>query len=456
MNALSFSFLLLVFCAGAFEWKRSVLAIPFWILAEGAVRKWLAPGDHIMLYFLKDFLLAGAVARFAFFRMSPSRRGLRLNFLDAHLILLGAWCAMQMLNPSSPRILIGLMGIKVYLFYAAFIYLLPEVFKSREEVLRYLWVFALCSIPVLILGIVQFFAPPGTALTSNLGWNPMTQTTLFGGTGFFRQRVRISSTFAYLTEYSGYLIVLALLMMALLQMRRLRGKAVFYAIAALAVTNLLMTGSRGPVGLTLAAMALFLFLSGRVSFGRFLQVGVRLFWAGAISSLLVFIQFPDALQAFTARFRFETDIPQRLSGVVIEPWARLKQAGLFGFGIGTTHPATLFLVKDQTEWGAMDRHFEEEPGRVMLEIGLVGFLLFYGLRITLLLHLWKALRQAQDWDLKVVAVFGFLLALVMSLQGILFSHTHLVFYWFFAALTLWIPVMEQRRRQKEPDRETPP
>ncbi len=380
------------FLIGYLFWKNAIRSVIFWLLVEGAIRKWVWPAGHVTIYFLKDFLLAGAFVRWMLFRAAPRRRGFNLDLLGLYLGMLGMWCLFEVFNPNSPRVLIGIMGLKTYIFYAFLIYAMPELFESKEDLLRYLRRYAYCAIPILIFGIVQFFSPAHSVLTENLGWNPNTRVTIFGGVGHFATWVRISSTFAYLTEYSGYLTVLALLCMALIQVRGSKGKAIYYFVAVLTGLNLVMTGSRGPVILVLMGYGLFLTMTGRISTGKFLGVLARMGWLAAITALVIAIQFPDSFGAFMERVKHERDVPARFTGSFVEPVERIVQAGLIGYGLGTTHPATMFLVTDEAEWGSMPRDFEQEPGRVALET----------------------------------------------------AHTHLVFYWCFAGLGLSLPRLDER------------
>jgi hypothetical protein len=79
---------------------------------------------------------------------------------------------------------------------------------------------------------------------------------------------------------------------------------------------------------------------------------------------------------------------------------------------------------------------EDEPGRVMLELGFVGFAGIYFLRVYLIL---RALRQVfvlRTAFHRAIATSCVLFFLAHLPGGVVFNVTSGVFYWFFAGLLL--------------------
>ncbi len=434
-----FALLMLALCFR--YWRATILAIPFWLLLEGVFRKWVFPSAHIPIYFIKDIVLMAAFLRFLSLRMTGRMtRHSSLKVYDFFFLLLVVWTFLEMFNPSIPHVAIAIMGIKVHLFYLFFLYASPYLFDSKEELLRYLRWYVVCSLPLLILGIVQFFSPPGSFITTSLSWgDSAAEYTSFGGSGLFGDRVRITSTFAYLTEYAGYLTVLTMLLISMMQIKQLKGRWILYPLAALAGVNLMMTGSRAPILFIAVGTTLFFFMSGIFSVKRFIGIAFRLGWVAIVASLVIAIQFPEAFQAFRDRASTTNDGVLRLFVPILEPWDKAPNAGPFGYGVGTAHQSTRFLVGSDFDWGPMDRAFEGEQGRVMMELGIMGFILFYVFRIILLIYMWGAVNRCKDLDLKMLAIALFILNVIFAVNGVLFSNLQLVSFWFFAGVVLRVP-----------------
>src|SRR5439155_19600715 len=115
------------------------------------------------------------------------------------------------------------------------------------------------------------------------------------------------------------------------------------AVLALTVASLFMTGSRGPFRALGAAVPALLVLAGftprRLTLARAVVPGVAVLAA----VVLAINAFPDAVTAFRERVEANEDVSGRVLGVVREPLWALGEAGMIGYGIGTTHQATVFL-----------------------------------------------------------------------------------------------------------------
>jgi hypothetical protein len=83
-------------------------------------------------------------------------------------------------------------------------------------------------------------------------------------------------------------------------------------------------------------------------------------------------------------------------------------------------PATLFI--------------EDESGRVMLEVGLLGFLAIYGLRLTLIFLAFQQSLRLRDRFCRALAVSSLLFFLTHLPSGIIFNVTASLYFWFFSGL----------------------
>ena len=66
----------------------------------------------------------------------------------------------------------------------------------------------------------------------------------------------------------------------------------------------------------------------------------------------------------------------------MSPYLLLPEAGLLGFGIGATHQTAAALAPNLPPYSWLRGLIVEvETGRIMLELGALGFLLVYLIRI---------------------------------------------------------------------------
>ncbi|HEX8088879.1 MAG TPA: hypothetical protein VF762_08510, partial [Blastocatellia bacterium] len=82
-------------------------------------------------------------------------------------------------------------------------------------------------------------------------------------------------------------------------------------------------------------------------------------------------------------------------------------------------------------------NYEGEPGRVMLELGLIGYSLYTLLRLVLLLTLCRVCLMMRDLESRTLAI-AILGALIfpLLLGGAVVSHTQNVYQWFLIGMML--------------------
>jgi hypothetical protein len=434
-------FILVAIAAGVwsvYRWRLGVQAAMVLLVFEGAIRKWVLPGSEDLVYFAKDVMLLGCYAGF-FGRSARLARLARVPpGLTALLIAGAVYGGLAIANPAASSILVGLFGFKSYFLYIPLIFIVPAMFNSEAELTRFLYRYALLAIPVGLLAAVQFRSP-ASSMINTYAWNPgdTSQVITFGSSS----EVRVTGTFSFITGYSTYVFIIALVILALLAARRwrIRGNLPLLAALFFSLVGMLMTGSRGPVLQLMLVLPVYLWFSvvkargGAAALGRILVVF-------ALGAALVSQAFFPAAEAFFARAQAREDVPSRILGPFVDPYWAFEVGGVLGDGIGTTHQAAEKLAAPAAPPGvvgpttATEAAFEGESGRVMAELGLVGFVLFYSVRIIVI---FLALRYVGA--LKRPALRGLgtasLLILVVSLPGsIVFNVTGGLLYWFFVGI----------------------
>lgn len=439
------AFFSLVFLFGALRWRHAVMGAMVLVVFEGALRKWVFQEEQQMVYMVKDILLLGAYAGFFVPRLQRRKRLIEHHPANVPLILLAAVAVLQLANPALQNLWVGLFGLKAYLLYVPLLYLVPAAFPNVWRFRRFCLGYLAMALLPMALGVVQFGSPPDSALNRYAWTDELAPgVALFGSDG---GQARITGTFSYISGYTAYLTLIVLFALALLVFEReKRLRLGLYGLLALVLANLLMTGSRGPF-LVLGAAALALFLLAA-------QAGVRgaaraaLFLCVSLPlvAFLAWSAFPEAYREFFERVRQNDDVAERIWGVVENPVWAFDEAGLLGYGIGSTHQAAAFL--NSTDSGGAPPPAEGEWERIILEIGALGFALVLLARLLVSYRLWVALCAAAGTELKPFLVAAFLFSLISLPGNLIFNHTAHLFYWFLAGFAL-IPAAQDLMTDQE-------
>lgn len=431
---------LFVFLTSFIFWKKAVIFVMYWILVVGAVRKWLLPELSDFLFFSPHFILAGVYLRFLGERVIGRYLVIKKSLINVLIVFLVLWGLLSVFNPQLPSFKVGIIGIIIHFYFIPLVFIVPNIFYQKEDLMSFLKRYSLFSLPLLILGIIQFFSPRYSPINQYV-----VKTAHIAISGGY---ARITSTFSYISGYTAYLSLLILILIFLISIRKLSIKQniVLYILMALTIINLFMTGSRWPVGISIISIILYFLISlrlGAIFTKKFLS---KLVIALCIILLLAFSTHigREAYGGFMQRGRYTKDITLR----IIDTFTPFKfvndtglLAGLVGYGIGSTYQG---LGRFNFDWGNMPKDFEEEPERIVLELGFVGYLLVYSLRLLFLIYFWKLFKRLQDIDLKLLA----LCSLIFHFQyfhlfsNLAFNQTSGLFYWFFASFVFLLPKLD--------------
>lgn len=432
----------LVAVAWAFrKWRTAVQAAMVLVILEGAIRKWLLPGAQDLVYFGKDVLLIGAFGGFLASGLARRARGLVPPAVTAILVASSALGALEILNPLLPTPLLGLLGFKTYFLYAPLLWVLPAVFPSDRDLARFLKRLLLLAIPVGLLATAQFFSSASSWLNTYARGG--SEYALGFGSSTF---VRVTGTFSFISGFSSYLLATAVLLLGVLAATgwRLTSQIWVHVCLGFTLTSMMMTGSRGPVFTLFLILPFYWLLSlarekqAAAMFGRFLLA------LGLMSAALVWLA-PQAIGAFSGRAFGGGDVGGRFYQPFIAPIHAFSAAGPLGFGIGATHQAAGAVVAggDSMYW-LMGSRIEVETGRVMLELGPIGFLIWYGLRFTLAAFAFRASFTLRSRFHRAMSVASALF-LVSQLPGsVVFDPTASLYHWFIAALVPTMIALDRR------------
>lgn len=426
------------------KWRLLSYFFFSWLLLEGIFRKWIMPNYSTELFFVKHFLLLGPYFYMFTRRIKISKK--HYPFLGL-LLAYFAWGILEAINfRVTTDFRVQILGLITHFWFVPLIFLVPMVLDTEGKISKFFKITSYISIPVFILGVIQYYSSASSTLNMYVPSSVIADKFIAGVGGF----VRITGVFSYITPYTTYLGISLMLILYLLITPGLKKfEIVILCVAiSLGITNLIMTGSRAPVAVFLIQAIPFLLFSlkGRLKVRK--KIFIRL---ALVIPVLIFVFLftdtgKDALSAFIDRTKtFSYDVAPRLKDN-FTPLKFLPDAGLAGYGIGTAYQGSMALVQD---WGDMPREFEEEWERIVLELGLIGFVIVMLLRTYIFFYSWKVFKRIKSYELKLIALLVLLHQLfVFAGSNITFNYFENIIYWFLIGLLVSVSRLERNNAAK--------
>jgi hypothetical protein len=436
----------ILFAIATVNWRWSVMGALVLVMLEGAIRKWIFPQASDLVYFLKDLVLLGAYLRY--FVMESSSRSASRKFSELKVLLwiVLAIIVLQVFNGRLNSTAVGLFGFKAYLWYVPLCFMLQDLFPSIEKLQNFLkWYLAL-AIPICLLGILQYFSPPDSFLNTYVKGDEIQSTAMLVSERG-ESRVRITGTFSYISGYTTYLFVCLSLLLPLL-VSGLKRMWFWLLLGALilVIGNTFMTGSRSPVVMGSVIIIGFLILGqgGKNRSGRAIFVPLAL--TLTVSMVVSVFWFDEAIGLFWERATNSEDTNERLYLAYAEPFLYLseKDFEIQGYGTGATHPGGIGVRSRLNESAPTVEAppAEGEPVRVLLELGVLGFGVWYSIKLYLIWILWCTWKKTQTLFLKHLALMAFLVHFVQLSGQVVMNHTSGVFFWFLTGFIFLLPKLD--------------
>jgi hypothetical protein len=431
----------LLFVISTLNWRKSVKTALILVVIEGAIRKWVVPQASDLVYFLKDIVLLGAYARYFVFDQK-SKRAVGSSGMKALLWIALVFISLQVFNIRLASVAVGLFGFKSYLVYVPLCFMLRDLFHSSEDIQSFLKWYMLLVIPVGVLGGIQFISPPDSPINTYVAGESDIAT--FMGQDEI-SRARITGTFSYISGYAAYLTVcLGLLFSMLTASLNTTWRVILIGAQSLLIGNMFMTGSRGPVFSGIIVFAGFLFTNQWARKRELRKALATLLLTVAVCAAAVTYWFSDAFDAFWVRATTSDSASERIAGPILEPLEFLLDPEILGYGAGATHPGGMTI---RTRFGLPDPESrppdaENETVRIMFELGVFGFLVWYAIKIYLLLALWRTRAQVRNPFLKNLALAAFLVHAILLTGMTVLNHTANVYYWFMAGFIFLLPHLD--------------
>jgi hypothetical protein len=432
-------------------WKQLIGLFFLLVIVDGALRKWVLPSQATALFVLKDIVLWGGVLLYAL-RRNPFElpRPLRSTWVSILLIAYLFVVLLQAFNLRQPNLIVGAIGLKAHLAYVPLVVLLPALIieASQQHVVRFLWWYALLLyIPIVVLGVYQFFQPP-TAWINQYVREMATIATVQG-------HPRITGTFSYIGSFTPFLQFNAFLgagiALAGIQGEDRNLKILGSIILVATAVILPMTGSRGPVIMVIGGLFILLLIGGfegrlvrPLAVGLFAVFFVTEFFGGSY-----LLQGWEMLAERTQEVGAD-EAEGRLISLLTAPITGLDDAGLVGYGVGTNHQAASRFV-GAADWAGRLR-VDNGVLRIMMELGFLGWLVFTALKIALLHVSFRSVRQSQNAVELIISATAFCTLLSNIIAPLAFNVVNSAIYWGIAGAVLGTWSMQWARRSKHRSR----
>jgi hypothetical protein len=418
-----------------------------YLLLEGALRKWVLPEASVELFVLKDVILFAGLVAFLGTDFRATLSYMRASEIAPWLLWIVLVTGFFVLR--SPSIT-GLAGLRYYLAALPLILLVPYSIVELRNLERMSMAIVLITIPMCILGIVQYLSPLDSEINRYAwaGAEDESGVTSFGisediALGLETDRPRITSTFSYISTYAAYLqFAVVAGWVALLAASRTWSVLAGSAGLFLMFSNLAMTGSRAAMGIALVLSLPFAYLllqrfwRGQLPIGSLLAMLLPL--AGGFTLVVV-----DAFTAFAQRTIEGDDAVERVLGILLLPISTLAGVDPLGRGMGDTFAGMGQLEASSASAEGFNEGYED---RVGVELGYIGYLLALYLKVLFLAKTYALYRKcAERPELQVWALTSLAVQAAWAWQIPFHNAIASSFYFASIGLFLWVRAEYVRR-----------
>ena len=417
------------------DWRRGLYLLVIWILFEDFVRKYL--GNNMAIFFVKDAL--AIILYLSFFRARLSKRVEKFRIPFRIPLLLFFWTGLvQMFNPASTSIFFGILGMKIYFLYVPLIYVGYALMESEEDLRRFFsFAFALFLI-VAALGLAQAIIGPTFLNPAHLQEDIRELSTLYRTTSSGVMAYRPTSVFVSAGRFQDFLMLAWLISLGFggyLIVCGRRGRTPSFTTLIVVSAASLMSTSRGvfmwTFGIALVFAAGFLWGAPwrQREATRALRAIQRTALAVGIGIILLLTLFPEELGSRLAVYS-EALMPNSPKSELVHrtqayPLANLEYAFTFprwpyGYGIGTCSFGVQYVTRIMHA-APMNIGVESGFGNLILELGIVGLVLWIALGFSIAVSAWKIVNELRGTRWFPLAFAIWLYAIVLFFPQMFFG-----------------------------------
>lgn len=404
------------------------------IFLEGAMRKWFMPSLSSVWMMCREPIVIWTV-----FSLMGSR--FLNSFVPKAFMIIGCIMLLTTLTLGHQHFGVAFYGFRIWFLHIPYIFIMSNKL-DREDLLRICKFLIVIFIPMTVLYVLQWGAPPSSLLNASIG-GEVGEKGIEAAYG----AVRPSGTFLHCigsSYYNPIIVSLFCVTMFSSYYRQLLVKRIYIFLFVSVIVCLITSVSRGAViqsVLTLLFVALFV-----TAFGNSKAMTKTIM--GLIGIYVLFLVFSNVniggknlIAPITDRFEIAAEQEGGTSGVmssrVLEPYkfwndkGKLLDPPFFGYGIGagsnygtqTLHIVNSFYTDSQA-WGLGEHSSQIVTNEMGFLFGGIVFFLRIGFCISLFFPCLRKLQQNKDilplalWTLSITYFGNGNLNLTMTLGWI--------------------------------------
>ena len=437
MSTLAYAGILFIGCAVLIailnDWRRGLYLLVGWILFEDFVRKYL--GNNMAIYFAKDFLALSLYL--SFFRARFTKRVGQFKVPFRFPLFVFFWfCFVQMFNPASTSIFYGILGLKINFLYVPLLYVGYAFAETDEDIQRFFSYACILVSIVAGLGLAQSIIGP-TFLNPRVLQDDIRDlsTTYRAAPISGLIAYRPNSVFVSAGRFQDFLIVawtMSLGFGGYLLLRTKKGRTLAFTTIGVVAAASIMSASRGVFMWT--AGTAFVMIAGFLWGAPWRQrEAIRIFRAIQRISLLIGLGFivlltifPKELGSRVAIYS-ETLLPDSPASELVHrtqtyPLAQLGYAfdhprWPYGYGLGTCSLGMQYVIRilnAQPMYVAVESGY----GNLVVELGVVGLVLWILLGLSICFSAWKVVLHLRGtpWFPLAFSIFLFAMILIFPMM----------------------------------------
>lgn len=402
-----------------------------------------------MLFVLKDLILAAAV-----FMLVISDEFNNRYFLDptetalwkSWILLYGVLAAISGISIST------VAGLRYYLAGLPLAFILPRLLTDWNDLRLVVRLSLFVTLVVCLLGIAQYSSPTDSEI-NRYAWGGTSagDVSSFGVADEDRQlgididRPRITGTFSYITTYAVYLQFMFLVgWAAAITSRSNLEKVLALICLLLTFANIAMTGSRGPMLLSVILSIPFAVSMARQSTSFIVQLAISA--AVAVTAVGGLYAFSSPFDLLLLRDEGAGDSEERILGMLLTPINTLQGARFLGNGIGSTFGG----FEELGVATSVDAGFDEvNMDRIGLEAGVVGYLFMLAVKLLYVIKTWTLVVRARSREIWIWALVALCYQLSFAWSMPLYNAVASAFYFSSLGLYYWLRDQNDRLSSTE-------
>jgi len=392
------------------------------ICLEGLGRKYLPAIPAVAFYFLKDIILLFGFLRFR--PPAPVRGMQRLLYRGFETVWIAgfAWTLLEMFNPEHMSFPLALVGIRAYWLWWLAPSVIAGVLMHSKRKQNAIYALIVMSGFIAVMAAMQFASPSDSALNLYTVRDGQEIYAADVATVASTGRARVASTFSFVSGFTDFTILVPTLLLSIgleAKDRRLRRYALLGTLGAAAVIP--MSGSRSSVVAAGLVLAIGMWSAGLF----FTRLGRRILLGGIVAVFLSLFAFPEAMSGVESRFQNREETTGRFAeaATFLPPYALMAlDYPVMGIGTGMQQNARSSMGA-YSKWEA-----EGEVGRLLIELGPVGYMLIWLSKLGLMIALFRAYQILKRAGRRGAAGCALSYTVLTMVGSLVFDHVYQALY----------------------------